>query len=283
MGLFNRIFHIGSIILFPALMGLSQGPFAENGESDHSQNAVRAISGITESMPPNRENADSAQMVTEDTLVAGIVLEQSHPIEKPENRSKKLQAAVDRGKGLVTTGMTLHFLGLGISTIASIVSVGNPSGLDATASTVISLVSTGLQVTGPIFACAGASGVQDEAQKEGIASEEPFTAWRDYGRGWAYTGIGTGLALLSVALIAGNSQTSNNGDGSGLAVIVIPLVIAAAGMTIVGEVNWIQSLIHAKIYTDSYDNIPTKHSLSWSVAPFMDMERRMGLTLKAAF
>jgi hypothetical protein len=283
MNLFNLSFRVGSIILFFTIYGLSQKSFAENGASVPSLHEVSADSGITETMIPNRENADSAPLVKEDTLVSGIVLEQSQTRAEPKSQSIKLQAAVARGNSLVTTGMTLHFLGLGISTIASIVSLSNQSGLDATASTAISLISSSLEVTGPIFACVGASGVKDEAEKEGITSEERFTAWGDYGRGWAYTGIGTGLALLSVAIIAGNASGSSNGDRSDIAIIVIPLAIAAAGMTVIGEVNWIQCLVHAKIYTGAYDGIPKKHSLSWSVAPYVDMKRRMGLALKATF
>ena len=232
---------------------------------------------------------NSVTSISEDTLSPGratsktggrlnqgkkdtVIIEVQHG-----RQSASLHDAIAKGKSLTTTGMVLHFTGLGVGSILSLASSGVTSSDAATTFLILELVTSGMEIVGPIVSCVGASNVKDAAEKDGLETGE-FVAWKEYGKGWVYTGSGTGLALVGALWAA----SSSNND-AGAAIIALPIMLTGVAFIIVGEVKFIQSMVHAKIYTERFDEVARKSSISWSITPTIDVKGRPGLALHAKF
>jgi hypothetical protein len=278
MALFRHA-GIVSVVCALSLIAPSQRLFA----------GALADSGISETAPVQSVPAPSLPSVKEDTLFpstmeprrgdAGETMKKTSSGESPKEFST-VRGAIARGKGLTSTGMFIHFFGLGLSTIQTIVSLTTKNGGDATASTVVGVLSECFMVTGPIFSCAGSSIVTEEAKKSGDGGTEPFSPWKDYGLGWTYTGVGAGMGFIGVIIAA---SSTGNSDNSGAAIIAIPLVISGAVFAIMGEVQWIKSLVHARINVCRFEDRYGKPSISWSISPLITRNNGTGIALNARF
>lgn len=265
----NKVYMVIGVL---AIAFMVNGQSLSDTSSAGNANTINSITGIREDTlsPANAASKTGGRLneAKKDTVIIEV---------QRGRQSASLHNAIAKGKSLTTTGLVLHFGGLGVGMILSLASSGVTSSDAATTFLILDLVTSGMEIVGPIVSCVGASNVKDAAEKDGLETGE-FVAWKEYGKGWVYTGSGTGLVLAG-ALIGG---LSSNGD-AGAAIIALPIMLTAVAFIIVGEVKFIQCMVHAKIYTGRFDAVARNSSISWNLTPTIDVKGRPGLALCAKF
>jgi hypothetical protein len=262
------------------LIGIAQMAFMVNGQPFSDTSYPPAKSSILISVNAINEDTLSLEKnaLKNDPVTTNVEKDSAIIDLRQRTQSIFLQEAIAKGKRLTTTGMVLHFAAFGLE---SFLTLGSMWVMSPDASKIIlagMLVMAGTQMVSPIVSCKGASTVKNAAESAGIKTGA-FLPWKDYGRGWAYTGIGTGLVTGGLLLASGLTDR----DKSGRLYTAIPIFFTGVGFIIAGEVKWVQCLVHAKIYAKQFDENPQKKSISYNITPYLNIKGRAGLILSARF
>jgi hypothetical protein len=219
----------------------------------------------------------TSQILKQDSLVQSVKIEEVIGTQEVDGNNDSqtemhsdsvnllLQNAIDKGRGLTGTGLTLHFIGLGVSTIMSFTSSGSEGG------TVVSAVSYILQTIGPILACSGASSVDGNFRKLGVSIPESHV-WREYAKGWGYVGVGVGSLVAGIVMVNEQDQPMPG----------LLLLFGGAAFEIIGEVKWIKAMVHSAVYvSNAAKSIQKKPEIS--LLPYYDLKGKYGMVAQIGF
>jgi hypothetical protein len=96
--------------------------------------------------------------------------------------------------------------------------------------------------------------------------------WREYGKGWLFTGSGLGFSVAGTLVMASNAQPMPG----------LILVIDGAVLSIAGEVTWIKAMVHSSVYVSNAAQTITKKS-DLSLFPFYDLKGKYGMVAQIGF
>jgi hypothetical protein len=187
--------------------------------------------------------------------------------------SRNLEDAFKSGKALTTAGLILHASGLGVTVLGA----GIQSS-DGSAQAVSSLIGSTALYLGPIFSCVGATKVEHGLKEAGYEAENP-RVWAEYGWGWLCEAGCVGLALGAVGVL---SQSSEVEDPSQLTVPIL-MIVGAVACEVIGEVEWMKCVIHAKTYVSRMEKKAHGQHASVTVIPYYTLNGTAGTRMKVGF